>query len=241
VVTVPEGGTGTVTGTFEPLVSLQVSTAPALPGTISVNGVPRDDWGVFTWVPAGEALEVCFGPVTGFTPPPCQNVGAGAVQAGVPVALTGTYTPNGAAPGPVGKGFLRVTTSPALPATITVNGEVRDDWGLDWLQVDPGTYQVCFSDILGFATPACEEVEVTGAGQTATVEGNFTALGWINATTSPPAEKTITIDGVAVNDWGAWPPIAPGPHQVCFTVYATPPNCKVVQVTAGATTAVDDT
>lgn len=241
VVTVPEGGTGTVTGTFVPLVSLQVSTSPALPGTISVNGVPRDDWGVFTWVPAGEALEVCFGPVAAFNPPPCQNVSAGAVQAGVPVSLTGTYTPNGGAPGPVGKGFLRVTTSPALPATITVNGEARDDWGLDWLQVDPGTYQVCFSDILGFAKPACEEVEVTGAGQTATVEGTFTPLGWINATTSPPAEKTITIDGVAVNDWGAWPPVAPGPHQVCFTAYATTPYCKVVQVTAGATTAVDDT
>ncbi|MBX3284176.1 MAG: hypothetical protein KF703_02425, partial [Actinobacteria bacterium] len=73
------------------------------------------------------------------------------------------------------------------------------------------------------------------------VVGQFGQLGWIQASTSPPSEKTITFDGVARNDWGAWPPVAPGPHQVCFTRFATVPLCKVVQVSAGQNTTVDDT
>jgi alpha-tubulin suppressor-like RCC1 family protein len=239
-VNVPVGGTGTATGVFQPLVSLQVSTSPAVPATITVNGVPRDNWGLFTWVPANQALEVCFSAVAGFNPPPCQTVPAGSVQAGTPISLTGNYAANGAATGQTGKGLLRVTSSPPVPATISVNGTPRDDWGLDWLQVDPGSYEVCFSHVLGYATPACQTVTVT-AGQTTTAVGQFTQLGWIQASTAPPSEKTITFNGVARNDWGAWPPVAPGPHQVCFTRFATTPLCKVVQVTAGQTTTVDDT
>jgi hypothetical protein len=57
-------------------------------GTISVDGIPRDDWGVWTDLPTG-SHQVCFGAVEGYTAPPCQNI---TLTAGQQTTVTGTYT-----------------------------------------------------------------------------------------------------------------------------------------------------
>jgi hypothetical protein len=87
-VTVDADATTTVTGTFVPRGFLRVITSPASVGTIFVNGVPRDDWGMWTDLPPGP-VQVCFGGVVGKTSPPCQNA---TVVAGATTTLTGTYS-----------------------------------------------------------------------------------------------------------------------------------------------------
>ena len=64
------------------------------------------------------------------------------------------------APAGAGEGYLRVTTSPALPSQILVNGVPRDTWGLTWLKLPPGDYEVSFTDMPGFTTPAPQTVTV---------------------------------------------------------------------------------
>lgn len=243
-VVVPEGGTGVFSGVFEPLVALQVSTAPAVPATISLrdvtgggSAVAMDDWGVQTFVPDGRTFEVCFGPVAGFTAPGCEQF----TTSGAPVTVTGDYVGAPGAPGPVGLGMLRVTTEPAVPSTISVDGEVRDDWGLNWLQLAPGSYEVCFGDVPGFGTPACEQAVVT-AGATATVVGQFDTLGLLAVSTDPAVESTISVNGLPRDDWGVWLPITAGDHEVCFSPAKTgqvPVEvCQNATVTAGQTASV---
>ena len=89
-VNVVAGQTTTVQGNFVQRTSLRVVTNPAVPGTISVDGIPRDDWGMWTDIPAG-VHQVCFGPVPGRVAPGCTNVN---LVAGVPFQLTGNYTPS---------------------------------------------------------------------------------------------------------------------------------------------------
>jgi hypothetical protein len=69
-------------------------------------------------------------------------------------------------------GSLRVTTNPALAATIFVNGIPRNDWGM-WQSMEPGTYKVSFGPYPGFITPAAQIVQVTAGGFTP-VEGLYT-------------------------------------------------------------------
>jgi hypothetical protein len=68
---------------------LRAITSPALPSTISVDGVPRNDGGLWTEVPPG-TYEVCFG-APGYVTPPCQNNQV--VVASATTTVTGTYAP----------------------------------------------------------------------------------------------------------------------------------------------------
>ena len=63
-------------------------TSPAVAGTIFVDGLPRNDWGLWTWLPTG-SHQVCFGAVSGYTAPACQNV---TLTAGNQTTITGAYT-----------------------------------------------------------------------------------------------------------------------------------------------------
>jgi hypothetical protein len=66
-----------------------VFTSPASPGTVFINGIPSDDWGVFTDL-APASYQVCFGAVVGFAnTPACQSA---VVTAGSTTAITGTYS-----------------------------------------------------------------------------------------------------------------------------------------------------
>ena len=164
-VSVTAGNTTTVAGAFTQRGSLHVTTSPAVAGTISVDGTPRNDWGMWTDIPTG-SHQVCFGAVAGYTAPACQNV---AVTAGSTTSVTGTYTVNAAGTGPTGIGYLRVTTNPAVPSQISINGVIADSWGLTWVKLSPGSYTIHFSHIEGYTEPADQTVSVT-AGNTTTVD-----------------------------------------------------------------------
>jgi hypothetical protein len=131
---------------------------------------------------------------------------------------------------------LRVTTSPALPADILVDGTARDSWGLNWAAFPAGAHQVCFGDVPGYTKPACQNPTLT-QGNTSTVNGTYTQNGFLRVITSPAVASTISVDGVARNDWGLWAEVAPGTYNVCFGAVQgfNVPACRNVVVAAGAT------
>src|SRR5439155_356416 len=114
-----------------------------------------------------------------------------------------------------GTGMLRVTTSPALPSQILVDGVTRDSWGLNWVKLSPGSYTLSFTHVEGYTEPAPQMVTVT-AGQTTTVTGTFTQRGSLRVITNPAVPGTISVDGIPRDDWGMWTDLPTGNHQVCF-------------------------
>ncbi len=145
---------------------------------------------------------------------------------------------------PQSTGLLRVTTSPPVPARISVDGIARNDWGLDWVTMLAGSHEVCWSGIVGFATPACQTVTVV-AGQATVVSGVFAQLGLIQVGVSPPGlPSTVFVDGHVAEEYGLFSFIEPGTHEVCWGDVAgswQAPPCQTVTVTAGTTTQVTGT
>lgn len=237
-VTVTAGATTTVEGGFTQRGSLRVTTSPAVPAAISVDGSPRDDWGLWTDLPVG-SHQVCFGPTSDFTPPGCQTV---SVTAGSLTQVTGSYTSSPGAPGPAGTGQLRVTTSPALPSQVLLDGVPMDSWGLNWVDLAPGTHTLSFTHVEGYTEPAPQTVVVTSGSITA-VQGSFTQRGSLRVLTSPAEPASIAVDGVPRNNWGMWTDLPVGSHTVCFG--AVPgtlvPPCQAVTLHAGVLTTITGT
>jgi hypothetical protein len=234
-VTVSGGQTTVVQDDFTQRGELRVITNPAVAAQITVDGTPRNDWGVFTDLPTG-AHQVCFGPVAGFDPPACQPV---TLTAGQQTTVTGNYTSDPQATGLTGTGQLRVTTSPALPSQILVNGVPMDSWGLTWVDLAPGTYTLSFTHVEGWTEPSPQQVTVT-AGQATVVQGSFVQRGELHVVTSPAVPAAITMDGVVRNSWGVFTDVPVGSHVICFgwAPSAVAPPCQTVTVTAGSLTSV---
>lgn len=211
MVSILEGDTTTVIGHFAELGLLRVVSEPAVKATISVDGIPRDDYGVWMYVEPG-VHTVSFGPVAGYDAPADQTV---KVRAGSTSMVTGVFSSNPEAVGPSGVGFLRVTSSPSLPTTISVNGVPRDAWGLSWLALAPGTYEVSFSDVPGFSTPAPQTLQVSECGVTI-VDGAFTQLGGLRVVTAPPNSAVIYVNGIARDSWGIWLTLPEGWYEISF-------------------------
>jgi glucose/arabinose dehydrogenase len=236
-VNVDEATTTEVVGEFEPRGVLRVTTEPAVPGAILIDGEPSGAWGFWADLPSG-SHEVCFGPVAGFDPPPCQAV---ELSAGAPVTIAGSYATDPDAVGPQGQGLLRVVTDTPVPAQIVIDGRPTDRWGLAWMPIDAGYHTVCFSDVPGFSIEGarCQEVEVV-TDQTTVVTGQFTANGYLRVLTEPALPATILVNGVARNDWGVWTDMLPQTVEVCFSPVAfwNAPDCQVVDLVQGETVVV---
>ena len=220
---------------------LRVITNPALPGTISVNGIPRDDWGL--WLPVGPGeYRVSFGAVAGYLPPPGSTVtfsyGTGTQT------IVGTYTASPGAPGPDPASFgrLRVTTvvddgTVGVPSTISVDGIVSNIWALDFLKVPGGQHVVEFTGVPGLRTPDPITVNVV-AGDTTFVEGVFGRKGQLRIMASPGDQ--MFVDGIRMNDAGTWIQLRPGTYTVSWgpiAGFVTPPP-QTVEVVAGGRTDV---
>jgi hypothetical protein len=243
-VTLSSGATTTVTGSFTQRGFVHVMSSPAVASQIAFDGHPTDDWGMFTDVPTG-SHEVCFGAVADYNPPPCQTI---SVTAGNLTNVTGTFVSNPGAPGQSGMGLLRIASSPAVATQITITPQggspfLADTWGLNWLELAPGSYTVSFSHVQGYTEPAPQTVTIT-AGATTMVPANFTQRGFLRVTTSPAVAGTITVDGVPRDDWGMWTDLPTGSHTVCFGAaagFANTAGCQTVTVSAGVETDVTGT
>jgi len=239
-VTLAHGATGSAQGTYTQNGYLRVLTSPAVPSTVSVGGVPRNDWGMWAEVAPG-TYNVCFGKVAGYTVPACRDV---VVTAGATATTTGTFGQSSLGTGPTGTfGYLRVVTNPAVGAMITVDGDWRDNWGLTWVKVPTGSHQVCFGNVAGATAPACQTVTVTNGGTTV-VTGTYALKGFLRVLTSPAVPGNVYVNGEVANAWGMWAPKATGTYTVCFEEvagYETPVCQTSPAVTAGATATVTGT
>ncbi|MGQ0798079.1 MAG: PKD domain-containing protein [Methanobacteriota archaeon] len=221
---------------------LRVITDPPVPGTIYVDGVPRNDWGMWTDLPPG-TYTVSFGPVAGMRPPAPQTV---LVRAEEMATVIGNYARDETAPGPDPSSFgmLRVVTQlesgqRGIPTQIEIDGIPRDTWGLTWVKLAPGCYEISFSDVPGLGTPVPTPACVS-AGQTREVTGIFDVLGWLRVSLNPPLPATISVGWIPFNDWGVWTDVAPGTYVIAFghsDGYRAPP-AQTVTVRAGETTSV---
>jgi len=141
---------------------------------------------------------------------------------------------------PGATGLLRVTTSPAVVSAIRVDGIHRADWGLDWLSLPVGSYEVCFGDVPGFRTPACRTVDVR-PGLTTAVEGRFERLGLLKVDVAPGGlPATVHVGGEWRDEYGLFTYLDPGVHEVCWGDVPgySAPACVEATVIAGATTTV---
>ena len=176
--------------------------------------------------------------------------------------LTGTPFGGG---GP-SQGMLRLwQEGTAVQTTISLDGTVRDDWGLNWVKLSQGNYVLSFSNVPGWKNPTQVRVLVYAygsltpesdtmvnylvdpipvyAGKVTEVRVSFTQLGYLRVITSPAVAGTIYVNGVPVNDWGCWVPLTPGTYTVSFGDVPgyTKPADQVVAVTAGTTFIVTGT
>ncbi|MFV2039676.1 MAG: sorbosone dehydrogenase family protein, partial [Acidimicrobiales bacterium] len=236
---VASSATTTTQADFVPKASLSVTTRVAgsvgtpVRSLITVNNVPSGEWGLNAQL-APATVEVCWGSVADFTPPPCQTT---SLTAGTLTTLEGVFAPSSGAPGPSGPaGFLRVATSPSVPSTIIVDGSDTRQFSLDWVPFTPGPHEVCFSDVPGRITPTCQNVLVSD-GLTTALTGVFQTTGTVQVTTTPASDVPISIDGTARNQWGLFTNIAAGTYTVCAT-FITADSCETTVVTSGALTQV---
>jgi parallel beta-helix repeat protein len=237
VVEVRAGESLEVLGTYVAFGRLRVRTDPALPATIYVDDVPRNDWALDLALPAG-VYAVSFGAVAGYQRPAAVTV---RVAPEATTEVVGAYVRDGVSPGPdpASHGLLRVITraddgTVGVPTRISVDGLVRDEWGLAWLKIPPGARLIEFSDVPGLGTPAPQWVSVE-PGRATEVQGIFEVHGYLRVRTEPPTPATVFVDGVARNEWGAWLDVRPGVHEVSFgsvTGLVTPPP-RAVSVVAG--------
>jgi len=164
---------------------LRVETSPAVATTISVDGIPRNDWGL-DWVkmPPGEytisasdvpehltpaEVEVTYYPAEGDPPPPETQ------PLSQPIVVNSEVT-TGVVISFIPLGYLRVEISPVLPVapTIFVDGNPMNDWGL-WVSLEAGEYTVSFQEMDGYQTPSPIVVTVN-PGETTHVTGVYESL-----------------------------------------------------------------
>ena len=218
VANVTPGQVLNVTGTYPAYGFLRVTTEPAVPATIGVNGVARNDWGLWMAVPPG-AYEISFGAVDGYRPPRTQTA---TVVAEETTHVVGEYraTPGTRGPDPSTYGLLRVVTALndrrfGVPSQVLVDGVPMDEWGLTWVKLALGVHIVEFTDVPSLGTPAPQRIEVV-AGQAAEVTGVFEVHGFLRVRTDPALAATISVDRIARNDWGMWQSMPPGTYTVSF-------------------------
>ncbi len=240
------GHTTAIQGNFTPLAQIGVGTYPfMLEATISVDGIPMNEAVLRCYLPGGWHT-ISWGKVRGYDPPVPYTV---YLTPGGTWTTAGVYQSNESAQGPDPSlfGYLRVQTDPAVNTVISVDGQWRSQWGLNWLKIEPGIHRISFTDVPGFETPEDAVVSVS-AGEITVHVSHFAALGsikvatfgWVKELGTVTMPTTILVDGVARNTWGLWISIAPGWHDVSFGDFYgwTAPAPTTVWVSPGICTTV---
>lgn len=141
-------------------------------------------------------------------------------------------------PGPVG--LLRVTTNPAVPSMICIDGNWASRWGLDWVKLPVGQHILSFGEVQGFGTPDPVTLTVS-EGQITTYEAQFERYGDLRVMTSPAVPSTIYVNGIPRNDWGLWVDVPAGVYTVSFGYVPgaiMPPSREVVVMSGSSTLTV---
>ncbi len=184
-ITVTEGATTAVTGTYTPATAsagaLTVTITPAAAAasatwTVDGGGTTHTSGQTVSGLSVGSHT-VSFSNVAGYSTPAAQTV---TVSAGPATTVTAAYTP-----APANTAALTVTIEPvtaASHATWTVGADsTRHRSGETVTGLLPGTQTVSFSSLDDFITPADQQVTLDG-GRTTSVTGTYVPLGSVNTT-----------------------------------------------------------
>jgi sugar lactone lactonase YvrE len=208
---IPSGGSNTPGSGL-----LRVQGSPAVWTTVSVNGIPRNDWGL-NWLPLATGnYSVGFTGVPGFRSPANYNVSffgqvSGSklfpISSSIPVYANTTTVVTISF---IQEGLLKINTSPPTDAVVYVNGSAMDPWG-DWVSLPPAKYTVSFQPINGLATPQTETVNVVAGAQT-TVTGYYnngtTSVASFGLASQHPSSVTIQSTNSQASPWQVLSPVA---------------------------------
>lgn len=133
-----------------------------------------------------------------------------------------------------GMGFLKVNTNPFVPTIISVDDVRMDGWAIKKVPIMPGEHTISFTDLPGYVTPEPMTIQVM-EGETTTVIAQFVELASLHVISEPAVKTTISVDGIARDDWGAWVWVMPGLHNISFGKVAgyDPPAVQTVRVRGG--------
>lgn len=211
-----------VPGLLRVRTAVDVDPARGVPGTISVDGVPRSRWGLGWLKIAPGAHEVSFSDVPGYGTPAPLSV---EVRQGETTEVVGTYT---------AYGFLRVMTDPPAFALILIDGIPRNLWGV-WMALPPGTYSVSVGS-------EYEVAQVTAGATTVAVlpsaEATQSWSSFLRVEPNPHVPTRISIDGVPRNDWDLLLPLDTGSYAVSTSDvldHASPDDVSVFVSRTGTT------
>lgn len=224
---------------------LRVTTNPPVASQIRLDGIPRDSWSL-DWMKIDDTngQTVSFGDVAGYTTPNAVTINP---THGQTTPVTGAFEQ---------RGWLRVITNPStIGANISIDGLRRDRYGL-WTDLPPGAYQVCFSAVVNWLPPPCDDVTIT-AGNTEIVNANYTNcvplgllcggltnVGLLRVTTQPELPSQISVrhpgqtEFVPMDSYGLeWVAVPPGTYTIRWSDVPgyTTPNDVTVNVVAGNT------
>ncbi|UCE91584.1 MAG: ABC transporter permease [Methanobacteriota archaeon] len=172
---------------------LRVVTEPALPTTISVDGIWRNTGSLDDVKMTIGEKRISFSDIPGYLTP--EPITAEVLNYGRVTEVVGTF---------VECGVLNVSTQPSLPGTILVDGLPSGEGSLSsW--VAPGTYNISFGAVEGYDVPANQTVNVT-SGESVEVDGMYTVNSsapgpdpesycTISIVTIPEVPSTIIVDG----------------------------------------------
>ncbi len=190
---------------YEPLASVAIHTGCSNE-TIYIDSIPRNENSLRVYLPSGNHT-ISFGLIADMTP---HEPIAISLAPGEHLDVVAEPTPEPGAPGPGNAlGRLRVTTNPALPATLYVNGVAMNMWGIDWVKLAPGTYNLTFGELPGYTAPGSRMVTIT-QGEITVVQADYTRYSVLRVTTSPSSPVDISVNGVVRSSWGLWIDVAPG-------------------------------
>jgi hypothetical protein len=227
---------------------LRVQSNPALPTTISVDGIARNNIAINS-LPLNQGNHsISFTDVPGYQRPSYYAVtlegrvsGSKLIPISSPVPLyynTTTIVEINFTQ----EGLLQVVTNPSTSAIIYLNGTALD-MGSANVSLIPGNYIVSFGNASGLITPSPQPVSIR-AGQIVTVQGNYSAggsffeqgqnIGWLKVQSNPPLRTTISLNGLHVDDWGVDRlPVVRGKYSLQFTdvsYYKSPTSYSVTFV-----------
>jgi len=201
MVTVESGQMTTITAEYVEMAVLRVMTSPEVPSTIYVDGIARNDWGLWVCVPAG-TYTVSFGAVSDYLPPEPVIV---TLEPGQYEEVVGQFMSSPEAPGPDPStyGLLRVTMSPAVPLTICVDGIWRTQFGIDWLKMSPGVHEISCDGIPFYGGLEPTSIIIV-AGATTYFNLSVSTNPVIRIQTNPSVPTTMFVNGIARSLWGLW-------------------------------------
>jgi hypothetical protein len=227
-VTLVNGVTTTVTGTYLPPASLAITLSPTT-GQWSVDGGAWRNSGTTASGLNPGAHSISYSALTGYTSPTTETA---TLTAGQTTNLTRSYT---------ALSNLNVTLSPSTALWKVDNGAWQSS-GTTLTSLASGTHSISYSAVAGYVAPPTESVTLL-SGQTTNLARTYTALSNLTVTLSPSTASWQVDNGNWQSSGATATGLTPGAHAITYSgggQMIAPPN-ETVTLISGQTTSLTRT